>query len=270
LREGLGEGATWRFHPRTGLTGPPPTPPASGRGEGYSVESSDFFLANRFRATSAAAAPPNSRIIGGAGTGAGPPELLPPHPRPQLLLPWLLDPCQPLEPQPLELLQWLLDPFDEDEVDDEFDELVEELFDDEVETSPLELVDELVEVDDETSPLDEEEVEDDTSPLEDEVELTWPLDVEVEEPPVEVEVEEPPVEVEEPPVEVEVEPPDEDELDEEISMLMPLEPLLLPEDEPPKKPPAKKPPMKPPPPEPPITPEEDEPLLLDETIGISP
>lgn len=47
----------------------------------------------RLRATSAAAAPPNSRIIGGAGTGAGPPELLPPQPRPQLLLPpQLLDP----------------------------------------------------------------------------------------------------------------------------------------------------------------------------------
>ena len=51
---------------------------------------------------------------------------------------------------------------------------------------------------------------------------------------------------------------------------MPLDPLDPPELlEPPKKPPAKKPPMKPPPPEPPITPEE-EPLLLDETTGISP
>lgn len=33
-----------------------------------------FFLPKRLRATSAAAAPPNSRIIGGAGTGAGPPD----------------------------------------------------------------------------------------------------------------------------------------------------------------------------------------------------
>lgn len=33
-----------------------------------------FFLPNRLRATSAAAAPPNSRIIGGAGTGSGPPD----------------------------------------------------------------------------------------------------------------------------------------------------------------------------------------------------
>jgi hypothetical protein len=127
--------------------------------------------------------------------------------------------------------QWLLDPFDEDEVDDELLELVEDEFDEEFE--------ELVEVDEP------------------------PVDVEVDEPPVDVDVEDPPVEVE-------VEPPDEDELDDEISMLMPLEPLL--ELEPPKKPPAKKPPMKPPLPEPPITPpdEEDEPLLLDDTTGISP
>lgn len=98
---------------------------------------------------------------------------------------------------------------------------------------------------------DEPPVEEDTSP--DEVELTLPL------------------EVDEPPVDVEVEPPDEEEFDDDISMLMPLEPLLVPELEllPPKNPPAKKPPMKPPPPEPPITPE-DEPLLLDETTGISP
>jgi hypothetical protein len=40
---------------------------------------SAFFLPSRLRATSAAAAPPNNRTIGGAGTGAGPPdELLPP------------------------------------------------------------------------------------------------------------------------------------------------------------------------------------------------
>ena len=44
-------------------------------------ESFGAFLPKRLRATSAAAAPPNSRIIGGAGTGAGPPDeppLLPP------------------------------------------------------------------------------------------------------------------------------------------------------------------------------------------------
>lgn len=35
---------------------------------------SAFFFASRLRATSAAAAPPNNRIIGGAGTGDGPPD----------------------------------------------------------------------------------------------------------------------------------------------------------------------------------------------------
>lgn len=65
----------------------------------------------RLRATRAAAAAPNSRTIGGAGTGDGPPELPPwldePWPEePRLLL------FQPLEPcQPLELLQ-PLDPFE--------------------------------------------------------------------------------------------------------------------------------------------------------------
>ncbi|MES2988901.1 MAG: hypothetical protein V4808_13425 [Pseudomonadota bacterium] len=66
------------------------------------------------RTTSAAAAPPKSRSIGGAGTGAGPPDevpLDPPQPpRPQ---PWLLEPW-PLELQPLLLLQplepWLDEP----------------------------------------------------------------------------------------------------------------------------------------------------------------
>ncbi len=33
-----------------------------------------FFFASRLRATSAAAAPPKRRIIGGAGTGEGPPD----------------------------------------------------------------------------------------------------------------------------------------------------------------------------------------------------
>jgi len=66
--------------------------------------------ANRLRATKAAAAAPNSRTIGGAGTGAGGPPLdpvLPPVelPWPPLLLqpPFELHP--PLLPQP-----WLLDP----------------------------------------------------------------------------------------------------------------------------------------------------------------
>lgn len=62
-------------------------------------------LAKRLRATSAAAAAPNSRTIGGAGTGAGGPPVEP-------VLP--LDPLEPLEPfelQPPLLLQpWLLDP----------------------------------------------------------------------------------------------------------------------------------------------------------------
>jgi len=39
----------------------------------YAVASAAVFFAKRLRATSAAAAPPNSRIIGGAGTGEGPP-----------------------------------------------------------------------------------------------------------------------------------------------------------------------------------------------------
>jgi hypothetical protein len=43
------------------------------------------FFASRLRATRAAAAPPNSRIIGGAGTGEGPPDEPP-------LEPWLLEP----------------------------------------------------------------------------------------------------------------------------------------------------------------------------------
>lgn len=63
-------------------------------------------LAKRLRATSAAAAAPNSRTIGGAGTGAGGPPLEP-------VLP--LEPLEPLLPpfelQPPLLLQpWLLEP----------------------------------------------------------------------------------------------------------------------------------------------------------------
>ena len=58
------------------------------------------------RATKAAAAPPNNRIIGGAGTGEGPPDEPPLEP----LDPWLDEPwpllLQPLLVlQPLELLQ---------------------------------------------------------------------------------------------------------------------------------------------------------------------
>jgi len=62
----------------------------------------------RLRATRAAAAAPNSRIIGGAGTGAGGPPLDP-------VLPLL--PCPPLVLQPLLVLHpplvlqpWLLEP----------------------------------------------------------------------------------------------------------------------------------------------------------------
>lgn len=63
-------------------------------------------LAKRLRATSAAAAAPNSRTIGGAGTGAGGPPVDP-------VLP--LEPLEPLLPpfelQPPLLLQpWLLEP----------------------------------------------------------------------------------------------------------------------------------------------------------------
>jgi hypothetical protein len=40
----------------------------------YAPADSAFFFAKRLRAISAAAAPPNNRIIGGAGTGSGPPD----------------------------------------------------------------------------------------------------------------------------------------------------------------------------------------------------
>jgi hypothetical protein len=69
--------------------------------------SPSFLRPNRLRATSAAAAPPNSSTIGGAGTGCGPPldPVLPP-----VLEPWPLLVDQPLEVlQPLLVLQpWLL------------------------------------------------------------------------------------------------------------------------------------------------------------------
>jgi hypothetical protein len=52
-------------------------------------------LAKRLRATIAAAAPPNSRIIGGAGTGAGVPPVEPVEP----LLP-LVELQPPFDDQP--------------------------------------------------------------------------------------------------------------------------------------------------------------------------
>jgi hypothetical protein len=63
-------------------------------------------LAKRLRATRAAAAAPNSRTIGGAGTGAGGPPVDP-------VLP--LDPWPPFDPPlelhpPLLLQPWLLEP----------------------------------------------------------------------------------------------------------------------------------------------------------------
>lgn len=73
-------------------------------------------LAKRLRATSAAAAAPNNRTIGGAGTGAGGPPLEPVLPLLELLE--LLLPLLPLLPlplpddphPPLELQPWLLEP----------------------------------------------------------------------------------------------------------------------------------------------------------------
>jgi hypothetical protein len=47
--------------------------PGFRRDDGQTAATS-FFLPKRLRATSAAAAPPKSRIIGGAGTGSGPPD----------------------------------------------------------------------------------------------------------------------------------------------------------------------------------------------------
>lgn len=61
------------------------------------------LFARRLRATSAAAAAPNRKTIGGAGTGAGVPLLAPDEPVEPL------DPCHPpfddqppLEPQPFD------------------------------------------------------------------------------------------------------------------------------------------------------------------------
>jgi hypothetical protein len=62
------------------------------------------FFAKRLRATRAAAAPPNRKIIGGAGTGAGGPPVDP-------LLPPFDPPCQP----PFELQP----PFDDQPLLDE-------------------------------------------------------------------------------------------------------------------------------------------------------
>ncbi len=118
------------------------------------------FFVSRLRATRPAAAAPNSRTIGGAGTGVGLP---------------LLDPVL-FPPRLLELPPRELDPNDElEEVDDEVELLV------------------LDEVEEETLPLDDEVLL--TLPLD--VELDDPP-VDVDEPPVEVELDDPPVEVEPP------------------------------------------------------------------------
>ena len=61
-------------------------------------------FASRRRATRPAAAAPNSSTIGGAGTGAGLPLLLPPGPQcPYLHPPGPLDVHPPLVDQPFEL-----------------------------------------------------------------------------------------------------------------------------------------------------------------------
>lgn len=174
--------------------------------------------ANRLRSTSAAAAPPNSSSIGGAGTGVGGPGGV--------------------------------SPFDEDEVEDDDADDVEALVDPEdaddvlVDTLPLEDVE--VEVD--TFPLDEVDV--DTFPLDD-VE-TLPLDELDTSPLLPPDADEvllvldtPPVLVDDPPADVDEEP-----LVLEVDeTTIPLEPPDPPP--PPKKPPAKKPPPIPPPPVPP-------------------
>lgn len=170
--------------------------------------------------TSAAAAPPNNRSIGGAGTGVGGPGGV--------------------------------SPFDEDEVEeaDDVELLVEADDADEVLVDTLPLED--VEVDVETLPLDEVEVE--TFPLDDVDVDTLPLD-EVDTlpllPPDAEEVllvlDTPPVLVDDPPADVEVEP-----LVLEVEdTTMPLDPPDPPP--PPKNPPAKKPPPIPPPPVPPTS-----------------
>ncbi|WP_261300059.1 hypothetical protein [Sphingomonas alpina] len=131
------------------------------------------FLAKRRRATSAAAAAPNSRTIGGAGTGDGVPPLLP-------VLPLLLPQCRhqpPFELQPPLLLQL------PELVDDELLLLVEAEVDADVDAD--------VEAEVDTFPLDELVL----------VLVTPPVLVLVDEPPDEVLVDDPPLEVE-PPLEV--------------------------------------------------------------------
>ncbi|WP_206185914.1 hypothetical protein [Sphingosinicella sp. BN140058] len=184
----------------------------------------------RRRATRAAAAAPNNRTIGGAGTSVPPVDV---------------------DVLPLDVeVELDVDDDVEDEVELDVDELVEvdpdvvlvvlippKLLDDEVvDTLPL---DEVVD----TVPDDVEEVLD--TPLEVE---TLPLDVDT---PLEVDVETPldvetlPVDVETLPVDVEIWPDDVEVLVEAVKMALPLEP--------PKKPPLKKPPPKPPP-KPPLLP----------------
>lgn len=182
--------------------------------------------ANRLRTTSAAAAPPNSSSIGGAGTGVG-------------------GPGGPGG----------LSPLDDDEVEELLAEDVEALVEAEdaddvlVDTLPLEEV----EVDVETLPLDEVEVE--TLPLDDVDVDTLPLDDDDTLPLDELEtlpllppdaddvllvLDTPPVLVDEPPADVEVEP-----------LVLEVEETTIPLDPPPDPPPPKKPPAKNPPPIPP-------------------
>ncbi len=74
------------------------------------VQAASGFRANRLRATSAAAAAPNSSTIGGAGTGAGEPLDDPVDPLDEPVEP--LDPVDPLlEDDVLVLKPWLLDPY---------------------------------------------------------------------------------------------------------------------------------------------------------------
>jgi len=190
------------------------------------------FLAARRRAIRPAAAAPNSRTIGGAGTSV-----------------------PPLEPP---------DPPEDDELVDVLPPKLEELVEDELDEYPPEdeLLDDEVEDDDELDVDDELELPPpplDVLTLPDEVD-TPPVDVL--KPPVDVEVLTPPVDVDTPPDVLDVlEPP---ELPDEVELLMP--PVLVEVDEittvppplppplPPTNPPKKPPPKPPPkPPEPPIT-----------------
>lgn len=169
-------------------------------------------LAKRCRATSAAAAAPNSRIIGGAGTSVPP---------------LLLDVELLLEEDVLDDV--------EEEVDVELDVLVdppkldELTLPDEVETPPVEV---------ETPPVDvlTPPVDVDTPPVD--VDVLDPPDVE-ETPPVDVEVLDPP----DPPDDVLVEPVLVDD-----TTMLPLLPPPLPPKKPPKNPPPNPPPNPPLPP----------------------